>query len=108
MTENRTPAKRELRIKYLNVDALVPDPTNARRHGRKQIARLAAGIAEFGFVNPVLADEQLNLIAGHARLEAARLAGLATVPVIRLSGLSSASRKALAIADNGHVTLVAG
>ena len=70
-----TPAiRRELEFEYFCSSALTPDPTNARKHPKKQIVRLAAEIREFGFTNPILVDENAQVIAGHARLEAATLA----------------------------------
>lgn len=77
-----------------------PDPTNARTHTHHQITRLAAAISEFGFTNPILVDEQLVVLAGHARLEAAIVLRLATVPCVRLAHLTKAQKTALAIADN--------
>lgn len=79
---------------------LNPDPRNARTHDTKQIRQIATSINRFGFCNPVLIDEGNMLIAGHGRLEAARQLGLETVPVIRITHLSSAEKRALRLADN--------
>src|SRR6266403_587164 len=57
--------------------------------------------------NPILADPEGNVIAGHGRLQAARGMGLAEVPVITLPGLSEAQKRALRIADN-KIALNAG
>lgn len=92
--------ERQLEIAYLQVELLMPDPNNARKHPQKQIVRLAAGIREVGFTNPILIDESKQIIAGHARLEAALLLKLERVPCVTIEGLSEAARKALAIADN--------
>ncbi len=92
--------ERPLEIAYLQVELLMPDPNNARKHPQKQIVRLAAGIREVGFTNPILIDESKQIIAGHARLEAALLLKLDLVPCVTIEGLSEAARKALAIADN--------
>lgn len=73
---------------------------NARLHADWQIERIAASIREFGFVNPILIGPDNTLIAGHARLRAARKLGMPEVPVIVLSHLSQAQRRALVIADN--------
>lgn len=89
-----------LKIEYLSVDDLVPYANNARKHSGLQIEQVVASIREFGFTNPVLIDENNILIAGHGRIQAAKLAGLNEVPAIRLAGLSEAQRKALRIADN--------
>jgi DNA modification methylase len=73
---------------------------NARTHSRKQIRQLADSIANFGFLVPILIDDNAIIIAGHGRYDAAVLLGLKDVPVIRVEGLSEAKRRALALADN--------
>jgi hypothetical protein len=73
---------------------------NARTHSDEQVAQIAASIAEFGFVNPILIGADDVIIAGHGRLTAAKRLGLAEVPVIVIDHLSDAQRRALVIADN--------
>ena len=73
---------------------------NARTHSKKQIRQIARSIERFGFTNPVLAGDDDEIIAGHGRVEAAKLLGLSEVPVLRLSHLSEAERRAYVIADN--------
>ena len=98
---------RPLAVRYWPTASLVPDPRNARTHPKRQIEQIAASITAFGFTNPVLADPQGRLIAGHGRLLAAKQIGLAEVPVIELVGLSEAQKKALRLADN-KIALGAG
>ncbi|MDR1338021.1 MAG: ParB N-terminal domain-containing protein [Rickettsiales bacterium] len=73
---------------------------NAKNHPEKQVQQIAASIKEFGFNNPILIDENSEIIAGHGRLAAAHVIGLETVPVIRLSHLSDAQKRAYRLADN--------
>ena len=56
---------------------LVPYARNARTHSEVQIAQIAGSIAEFGFVNPELVDDD-EVIAGHGRVLAARTLGLSS------------------------------
>jgi ParB-like chromosome segregation protein Spo0J len=99
---------------FLPVDSLIPYARNARTHSDAQIAQLAASMVEFGFTNPVIADER-SIIAGHGRVLAARKLYAAgkriklpggdelpegTVPVIDCTGWTEAQRKAYVIADN--------
>ena len=84
----------------MSVAALVPYARNARTHSDAQVAQLAASIREFGFTNPILVDGERGIIAGHGRLLAARKLGLAEVPVIELSHLTPAQRRAYVLADN--------
>jgi ParB-like chromosome segregation protein Spo0J len=82
------------------LDDLKPCPRNARTHSRKQLRQIARSIERFGFTNPVLIDDEGRIIAGHGRVEAARLLGLARVRTLTLSHLSPAERRAYMIADN--------
>ncbi len=79
---------------------LRPYGRNARTHSRKQIRQIADSIERFGFTNPVLVSDEGEIIAGHGRVEAAKLLGLATVPTLRLSHLSPEERRAYVLADN--------
>ena len=88
------------RIEHWPIARLVPYAKNARTHSDAQVIQIAASIAEFGFTNPVLADSNDGIIAGHGRLLAARKLGLAEVPVIVLDHLSEIQRRAYIIADN--------
>jgi DNA modification methylase len=86
--------------KIVSVEDLIPYALNSRTHSDAQVAQLAASIREFGFTNPVLVDEQNNLIAGHGRLLAARKLKLTEVPAVVVTGLDDRKRRALVIADN--------
>ena len=86
--------------KIANVEDLIPYALNSRTHSDEQVAQLAASIREFGFTNPVLIDQDDNLIAGHGRLLAARKAKMAQVPAVVVTGLDDRKRRALVIADN--------
>jgi ParB-like chromosome segregation protein Spo0J len=90
----------QLEIERWPVDRLIPFINNPRTHTPEQVAQVAASIAEFGFVNPILVGVDNVIIAGHARLLAAKKLGMSEVPVIVLGHLSEAQRRALVIADN--------
>ena len=89
-----------MKIELVDVGSLHGYERNAREHSDKQIAQIAASIQQFGFTNPILVNGDLMVIAGHGRLAAAKLAGIQTVPVIRLLHLSEAQQRALILADN--------
>ena len=89
-----------LRLEFWPIDRLLPSPRNARTHSDAQVAEIAGSIRAFGFTNPILVGEDGDVIAGHGRLAAARLLGLAEVPVIELHGLSEVQRRQLRLADN--------
>jgi DNA modification methylase len=89
-----------LAIEYLPISVLRPWPSNARTHSKKQIHQIANSIREFGFTNPVLIDSENVIVAGHGRVEAARVIGMSSVPTICLDHLTSQQKRALIIADN--------
>jgi DNA modification methylase len=89
-----------LTIESVPVQDLRPSPNNSHVHPREQIDKLVRAIAEFGFLIPVLIDDRNRVIAGHARLEAAKALGLTEIPCIRTRHLSEAQKRAFAIFDN--------
>ncbi len=91
---------RDLQVRRWPVEKLIPYARNARTHSDEQLAQIAASIAEFGWTSPILAGSDGIVIAGHARLQAARKLGMTEVPVIVLDHLSETQRRALVLADN--------
>ena len=94
------PGAARLAVRWQKLDALKPDPNNARAHSDGQIERIADSIAAFGFNVPVLVDRQGGVLAGHARVLAARRLGLTELPTIVIDHLDEARRRAFMIADN--------
>src|SRR6266508_3092444 len=87
-------------LETMPISELKPYPRNARIHYKKQIKQIARSIERFGFTNPVLISDGNEIIAGHGRVEAAKLLGHTTVPTVRLSHLGPAERRAYILADN--------
>lgn len=79
---------------------LVPYQNNARTHSDAQIDQVVASIQEFGWTNPILIDAENGIIAGHARVEAAKRLGMEKVPCLPIEHLTGAQRRAYIIADN--------
>ena len=88
------------KLEWRNIGEIIPYARNSRTHSEEQVAQIAASIKEFGWTNPVLIDEENGIIAGHGRLAAARKLGHTEIPVIELTGLSEAQKRAYVIADN--------
>ncbi len=82
------------------VGSLAPYKNNARTHSRKQLRQIADSIERFGFTNPVLVSDDNMIIAGHGRVEAAKLIGMQEVPIRRLSHLTKDEVRAYILADN--------
>ena len=85
---------------YQNTSRLSPYHGNARTYSKKQVRQIADSIERFGFTNPVLVSDDGEIIAGHGRVLAATLLGMAVVPTLKLSHLSATERRAYVIADN--------
>jgi len=88
------------KLEHWNIDRLRPYERNPRTHSPEQITKIAASLLEFGWTNPILVDGEAGIIAGHGRLLAARELGMTTVPVIELTHLTEAQKRAYVIADN--------
>ena len=89
-----------LEIKLFSISKLHRNKRNCRTHSKKQISQIANSIRRFGWTYPILSDENNIILAGHGRYEAALQLGLREVPIIVLSGLNDAEKRALALADN--------
>jgi DNA modification methylase len=90
----------ELQVIYRAIETLTPFARNARTHSRSQIRKLRDSIQNFGFVNPILINQSGTIIAGHGRVEAAKLLGMAEIPTICLEKLSPDQIRAYVMADN--------
>ncbi|CAM3210339.1 site-specific DNA-methyltransferase (adenine-specific) [Sphingomonas antarctica] len=82
------------------ITSLQPYARNARTHSKKQVRQIASSIERFGFTNPVLVSDDGEIIAGHGRVEAAKLLKWKSVPTLALSHLSATERRAYVLADN--------
>ncbi len=89
-----------LKITHQSPAALRPRATNPRTHSKQQIRQIADSIERFGFTNPILVDDAGGIVAGHGRIEAAKLLGMEIVPTIRLEDMTKAEIRAYVIADN--------
>jgi ParB-like chromosome segregation protein Spo0J len=88
------------KFETLNLSNLRASPHNARKHSAAQIKAIARSIEAFGFNAPVLLDKDGIILAGHGRVEAAKLLGMTHVPVIHLHHLTDVEAKAYMLADN--------
>jgi DNA modification methylase len=87
-------------ITYCSPDDLRPRERNPRTHTKKQIRQIADSIERFDFTFPILVDAENRIIAGHGRLEAAKLLNKAMVSILRREDLTNEQIRAYVIADN--------
>src|ERR1039458_9021014 len=91
---------RALSVDYKALTDLKPYSCNARTHSKHQIRQIAESMRAFGFTNPILIDANNQIVAGHGRVEAAKLLGITEVPTIRLDRVTDDQIRAYIIADN--------
>ncbi|QIP56843.1 ParB/Srx family N-terminal domain-containing protein [Hafnia alvei] len=91
---------RKIEIIYRKKEALKGYAQNVIKHPEKQVEQIANSIKTFGWTNPVLIDENDEIIAGHGRLLAADKLGIEQIPCVLLEGLTEAEKRAYRIADN--------
>lgn len=91
---------KNLTIQNIKLTDIRTYKNNPKLHNKAQVIKIKDSIKEFGFINPVLLDENLEIIAGHGRVAAAQDVGMTDVPAIILSHLTDAQKRAYRIADN--------
>ena len=94
--------KHTTEMKMVSTSKLIPYVNNARTHSQEQVNKLRGSLREFGFINPVIIDNDYNVIAGHGRLMAAKEEGIEEVPCVLVDYLSEAQKKAYILADNRY------
>ena len=87
-------------IEMRSPHSLRPTMRNARTHSKKQIRQIADSMLQFGVINPVITNDKGRIVAGHARVEAAKLAGIRQIPTIRIPHLTETELRAYMLADN--------
>ena len=95
-----TSSRQQLAVTYRAMEDLKPNSSNPRLHSKKQVEQIANSIATFGFNVPLLVNDDLRVLAGHGRLQAAKMLGMGEVPTISVNHLSEAQATAFMIADN--------
>lgn len=87
-------------VEQIPIDLLKPYPGNARTHDERQLAKIRSSLEAFGWMNPILAEQDGTIIAGHGRWLAAKSLGLKQCPVIRAEHLTPDLARAYRLADN--------
>ena len=87
-------------IEMVSHGALQPNPKNPRNHSAKQLQQIANSIERFGFIVPIVCDDDGLIVAGHGRWAGAALLKMDAVPVVRVQFVSEADRRAFALAEN--------
>lgn len=91
---------RDMAVVWSVTEDLSPHPNNPRIHSDHQLEQLYASIARFGWVCPIIVDEDLTILAGHGRWQMAVKNNISPVPTIQITGLSESEKRAYLLADN--------
>jgi DNA modification methylase len=83
----------------LPLEQLIPYARNPRKND-SAVATVAASLKEFGWRQPIVVDEEMVILAGHTRLEAARKLSMKVAPVHIARGLTPAQARAYRLMDN--------
>jgi len=95
------------KVETVAIKDLILNPKHARKHSSEQLHRLERCLVKYGFLVPVLKDASGHVICGHARIAAANMAGITSVPALTVSGLTEAQIRAFTIAENRMSDLAA-
>lgn len=91
---------KEENYQFIKISELTPYENNARTHSNEQIEAICNSIREFGFINPVIIDENNMILVGHGRIEAAKVIGIEEAPYRRVENLTEDQKRAYILADN--------
>ena len=86
-------------LKLVDLDQLKGYGGNPR-HNNKSAEMVAKSIKEFGYINPIVVDENYVILAGNTRFKALNLLGYKQAEVLMVSGLSEVQKNGFVIADN--------
>jgi hypothetical protein len=93
-----------------HIKDLVPDPKNRRKHTPRNVGMIVDALHKVGAARSIVIDENNEVLAGNATIEAAGEAGITQLKVIdatgdeivavRRTGLTTDQKRDLAIFDN--------
>lgn len=89
-----------MQIEHLKTADLIPYANNAKIHTAEQIKQIAESLKRYKFLNPVIIDNENNIIAGHGRVLAAEFLNLETIPCIRAEHLTPSEVRQYRLLDN--------
>lgn len=93
-----------MKIERINVAELSLDPSNVRKHDRKNLEAIKASLRKFGQQKPIVVDAKGIVLAGNGTLTAAKELGWTEIEITRTT-LQGVEATAFAIADNRSAEL---
>lgn len=89
----------KIKLEKIEIGNIIPYENNPRRND-KAVQAVANSLQEFGYINPIIVNEDMVVLAGHTRLKAMKDLGVESVEVVVVSGLTEEEERAFRIADN--------
>ena len=83
----------EHKIQYLDPHELIGYELNNKIHDDEDVSKIADSIKKVGMRNPVEVDENMVILSGHGRVEAAKMLGLDKIPVIVYDDMDESQKK---------------
>lgn len=87
-------------IKLVPIDSVRASAYNPRKNDEKRLTLTSLSLRKLGFLLPIFADENGEILSGHQRQLVARRLGFTMIPVEFVSGKDLAERKAVNILFN--------
>lgn len=89
-----------MNLKEIKISEITPYEKNTKKHTDEQVKNVMESIKQFGFVQPLVVDENNIIVIGHCRFEAAKKLGMETLPCYIAKDLSEKQIRRLRIIDN--------
>jgi hypothetical protein len=89
-----------MKTQQVNINKLTPHPENPKIHTEQQIQHIADNIKRFDWVQPIVIDDNNQILAGHGRVLAATKLGLEKVPAVYAKDLNESQKRAYLAFDN--------
>lgn len=89
-----------MKVENIKIEAIKPYERNTKKHPETQIKNIAESIKQFGFIQPVVLDNNNEIIIGHGRYFASQLLGMDEIPCVFVENLSDEQVRKLRILDN--------
>lgn len=91
--------KIEKEIRWVKAGDIHCHPSNPRRNS-KSAKMVAKSIEEYGYINPIVVDEEGTILAGNTRFKALEILGVEEFDVLVVKGLTEQEKIGFLIADN--------
>lgn len=88
MALKKDTSKDDIQFEYVEINRLIEDPSNPNVMTNEQLNAVKENIANFGFIVPIVINDNYEVADGEHRLKIAKEMGITTVPCIKSSRLN--------------------